>query len=142
MQRRKQWRVRAHARGLSLVELMVTIAILALLTAAIGVAAFHHFRMGQIKTATIACGQLRTNVQMYAVNHPEETECPTPAHLRAIGELDASMSLEDPWSTPYRIECQPDETVAASAGPDRAFGTEDDIRVPIPKRPASIATER
>jgi prepilin-type N-terminal cleavage/methylation domain-containing protein len=142
MQRCTQWRTQARARGLTLVELMVTIAILSLLTAAIGVAVFHHFRTAQVETATIACGRLRTSVQMYAVTHPDDTDCPTPTRLREARELDASMSLYDPWSTPYRIECEPDETVASSAGPDRAFGTDDDVRVPIPKRPASIATQR
>jgi type II secretory pathway pseudopilin PulG len=123
-------------------ELTVVIAVIGLLSAAIGVAVFAHFRRVQVKTATIACENLRRSVQMHAVDHPEESECPTPARLRDLKELDASMSIDDPWSTPYRIDCQPEETIASSAGPDRAFGTDDDIRVPIPRRPASIATQR
>lgn len=35
--------------------------------------------------------------------------------------------MADPWGTPFRIHCAADELVVISAGPDLAFGTEDDI---------------
>jgi general secretion pathway protein G len=132
----------ARARGLTLVELMVVITILGLLSAAIGVAVFHHLRAAQRDTATLACQRLRSAVQLHAVTHAADSDCPTPSQLRELGELDSSMSVDDPWSTPYRIDCQPDETVASSAGPNRSFGDDDDIRVPIPRRPAGVATQR
>jgi general secretion pathway protein G len=131
---------RLDQRGLTLVELVVVIALIGLLTAAIALGVMKTFNEGRIKTATIACHQLRTAVQTHFINHPEEPDCPTPARMQEARELDAAMSLRDPWGTPYAVECQSDEIVAISAGPDRAFGTEDDLRAPGQRRTAGIAS--
>jgi general secretion pathway protein G len=131
---------RSQQRGLTLVELVVVITLVGLLTAAIAVGVMKTFNEGRIKTAAIACNQLRTAVQAHFVNHPEESDCPTPAKMQEAHELDAAMSLRDPWGTPYALECQPDEIIAISAGPDRAFGTEDDLRAPGRRRTAGIAS--
>jgi general secretion pathway protein G len=131
---------RARARGLTLVELVVVITLIGLLSAAIAVGVFHWLVEGRKKAAAIACDTLRKAVQMHFVANPEEGDCPTPAMLKASRELDATVSLTDPWGKPYRIECQPEEVIAESAGPDRAFDTEDDIRAPAPRALAGVAT--
>jgi general secretion pathway protein G len=131
---------RLQQRGLTLVELIVVITLIGLLSAAIAVGVMKSFNEGRVKTATIACNQLRTAAQTLFVNHPEESDCPTPARMLEARELDAAMSLRDPWGTPYALECQSDEVIAISAGPDRSFGTEDDIRAPAPRRIAGIAS--
>jgi general secretion pathway protein G len=135
-------RSRRALRGLTLVELIVVIALIGLLAAAIAVGVMKTFNDTRIKTATIACNTLRTAAQAHFVNSPEDSECPTPAKMQQARELDAAMSLRDPWGTPYSLACQSDEVVAISAGPDRAFGTEDDIRVPGPRTAAGVATAR
>jgi type II secretory pathway pseudopilin PulG len=119
---------------------VVVISIIGLLTAAIAVGVFHWFAVGREKTAAIACASLRNAAQAHFVAHPEDSDCPTPATLKEARELDAAASLTDPWGTPYRIECQPEEVIAESAGPDRAFGGEDDIRAPAPRALAGVAT--
>jgi general secretion pathway protein G len=129
-------------RGLTLVELVVVITLIGLLTAAIAVGVMKTFNEGRIKTAAIACNQLRTAVQAHFISHPEESDCPTPAKMQEAHELDAAMSLRDPWGTPYTLECQSDEVVAISAGPDRALGTEDDVRAPGQRRTAGIASSQ
>jgi general secretion pathway protein G len=98
--------MRLEQRGLTLVELVVVIALIGLLTAAIAVGVMKMFNEGQIKTAKMACNQLRTAVQAHFINHPEESDCPTPAKMQEARELDAAMSLRDPWGTPYTLECQ------------------------------------
>jgi prepilin-type N-terminal cleavage/methylation domain-containing protein len=131
------------ARGLTLVELLITISLLGLLMSAIAVAVFHQHVKAQIKTAAIACANLRSVVQASLATEPESAECPTPVSLKASHEIDTAASTDDPWGTEYRIECRPEEIIASSAGPDRAFGTEDDIRVPGPRsRAAPVATRR
>lgn len=134
-------RSRTRSRGLTLVELLVTISLLGLLMGAIGVAVFQHYVKGQIAAATLACGRLRETVQRHFIVESDDSDCPTAAGLKAAGEIDTATSTEDPWRTEYRIECRPAEIVASSAGPDRAFGTDDDIRVPGPRRRvAPVAT--
>jgi general secretion pathway protein G len=133
---------RPRQRGLTLVELIVVVTLIGLLTAAIAVGVMNTYNDGRIKTAKIACNQLRTAVQTHFVNHPEESDCPTPAGMQEARELDAAMSIRDPWGTPYAVDCQVDEVVVISAGPDRKFGTEDDLRAPVPRRAAGIASSQ
>ena len=51
--------------------------------------------------------------------------------LMAVGVVVRAFEGEgdvvDPWGTTYAIECRGDDIVVTSAGPDRAFGTADDI---------------
>jgi general secretion pathway protein G len=136
-------RPRTRSRGLTLVELLVTISLLGLLMGAIGVAVFTTWRHGQIKTADIACARLREAAQRHFIVDLADTECPTPAGMKASREIDASTSTADPWGVEYRIACTEDEVIASSAGPDRAFGTDDDIRVPGPRKTVSpVASQR
>ena len=135
-------RGRLHTRGLTLVELMVVISIMAVLMGAVGVAVFHYLRKGQIEGASIACHRIRTAVQAHFIEHPEDPDCPTPAALKASREIDSTTNLDDPWGSAYRVECSVDEVTASSAGPDRVFGNDDDIRVPGPRRhPPGVATQ-
>jgi hypothetical protein len=44
------------------------------------------------------------------------------------GQLNANGEMIDPWRTPFRITFDPDSKVhVISAGPDKIFGTPDDI---------------
>jgi len=131
---------RTSTRGLTLVELLVTISLIGLLMSVIGVAVFHHYKQGQLKIATIACAKMREAAQRWFIANGDDAECPTPTTMRASRDLDSSVSIDDPWGTPYRITCSPEEIVASSAGPDRAFGSEDDIHVPLARRAPPVAT--
>ena len=55
-------------------------------------------------------------------------DCPTVAELRRDGLLSRRTKTEDPWGTPYRIQCEPGYAIAISAGPDSTFGTGDDVK--------------
>jgi general secretion pathway protein G len=131
---------RRAKRGLTLIELIVVITLIGLLATAIAIGVTKTLRDSRIKTAAIACSRLRTAAQTHFVDHPEDGECPTPAQMQESRELDAAMSIRDPWGTPYGIQCQADEVIAISAGPDHVLGTEDDVRVPGPRRTAAVAT--
>jgi hypothetical protein len=71
---------------------------------------------------------IRQAAEVYRVDHLDE--CPMPERLKTAHLLSASSLLHDPWGTPYAISCSEDETMASSAGPDRRWGTGDDVVVP------------
>jgi len=48
------------------------------------------------------------------------------------GEDPFHHNAGDPWGTPCRLEWRGDELTVRSAGPDRAFGTGDDVAYPPP----------
>ena len=54
-------------------------------------------------------------------------DCPTVDDLLSEGVLGSAEYTVDPWGVRYRIECAGDEITVMSAGPDRTFGTDDDI---------------
>ena len=49
--------------------------------------------------------------------------------LIAGGYIDEPRFL-DPWRTRIAFSCSEEDTTARSAGPDRVFGTSDDVRYP------------
>lgn len=67
----------------------------------------------------------RQAAEIWVAEH--EGGCPSVSQLIADGILDATHS-RDPWIAELKIECREDWVEAISAGPDRQYGTDDDIR--------------
>jgi hypothetical protein len=84
-------------------------------------------RMPGLRAARVRVGEVRQVVTTYQI---ERNRCPTTSDdLIAGGYIDARR-LVDPWRTPIAFSCSTEDTNVVSAGPDRAFGTPDDIRDP------------
>ena len=66
------------------------------------------------------------SVEYLGSREPEGT-CPTVKTLAAAGQLAADRT-EDPWGSPFRIECADEQVHVYSNGPDKRPGTGDDIR--------------
>lgn len=49
-------------------------------------------------------------------------------------KLLAPQKADDPWGTPYRVRCAGSHVSVRSAGPDRRFGTADDVDPDAPRR--------
>jgi hypothetical protein len=82
---------------------------------------------GKIHPATLRVRRIESAVDLYQIEHDR---CPpTRDALVANGYLSASELL-DPWGRSIAYWCAEDETIVTSAGPDGAFGTEDDIKYP------------
>jgi general secretion pathway protein G len=127
MQKRK--RSRTGLRGVTLVEVLIVVAIMALVATAVGVAAIKYYEEARKKTARTNAVALRDAVKTYWLTN-ETSECPTFAQLVSEGSLDEVSPQTDPWGTPWRIECTGVSAIVSSNGKDRQPGTEDDIRVP------------
>jgi hypothetical protein len=70
---------------------------------------------------------VRQAAEVWRVEHLDQ--CPMPETLKRAHLLSATSLLDDPWGTPYAISCSVDETLASSAGPDRLWGSSDDVVV-------------
>ena len=117
---------RRHRRqaGMTLIEIMIVVIIMALIATAVGIAVLPA-RERANRQATLT--DVRT-VHGAAENYMlEENECPTMENL--VGEyLNRSARTEDAWGNAFQIECSGNEITVRSAGPDGQMGTEDDIQ--------------
>jgi hypothetical protein len=109
--------------------MLIVVAIIAMVTAGVSVAAYKYWIEAQIKTAGTNARLLRVGVRTWRMTE-SSSECPDAATLIRGGVLDDTSPKHDPWSNPWHVECEGDRIVVWSAGPDRQEGNSDDIRVP------------
>jgi len=116
----------------------VILAVAAIVLLGIALAAAYVGYRGHYCTAPQSIPQtsarvIRTAIQQWqAMNN--SSGCPTIEQLVADKQLDTEWPTRDPWAQPYRLQCTAGEVTVSSAGPDRRFGTNDDIIVPRPLR--------
>ncbi len=118
---------RLAQEGMTLVEIMVVVIIMALIATAVGVAVLPKIKEARIKTARTDESTVKAAAEMWIADH--NGQCPTVQQLVDDGELDRSKKTQDPWDHDYTIECQPDSVSVTSGGPDGQTGTEDDVRM-------------
>jgi general secretion pathway protein G len=119
---------RAAARGVTLVEVLIVVAIMALIAGGVSFLILPKYQEAQVKTATTDARNIRqVAIQFVALRSAED--CPSVETLISERELDSSGNTEDPWGQPYQIHCEGDDISVTSAGPDKQEGTEDDIVV-------------
>jgi hypothetical protein len=123
--RARRWR--AFVRGCE--------RLLAASALAFGVACFAYgfwCAQQELKVAKVQAAQQDARTIMYvSAQHFSSREfdgkCPTVKTLVAAGQL-AADPTEDPWGSPFRIECGNGQVHVYSNGPDELPGTADDIR--------------
>ncbi len=111
---------------MTLIEIMVVVAIIALLMGGFGFLAFNSFAQAQIDDAKKNVVQIQAGVEMYMTQ--KRGKCP-----KSLQDLKASgitgRVAKDPWGNDYHIKC-PGEKLTVdviSMGKDGELGTEDDI---------------
>ncbi|MCX7807061.1 MAG: type II secretion system GspH family protein [Deltaproteobacteria bacterium] len=120
-------RRRRKQLGVTLVEIMIVVIIMAMIAAAVGVAVLPRLNEARIEQARTDAHTIRSVVEMYLAQRPN-ADCPTVEDLAREKFLSAQARTTDPWDRPFSIECEGDEVVVISAGPDGQIGTADDIR--------------
>jgi general secretion pathway protein G len=121
---------RRMARGVTLVEVLIVVAIMAMLAGGVAFALIPQFQKASVKTAKENAIKLRQVVALWRTDSPGE--CPTVGRLKTDKLLD-KVGGDDPWGKPYTIRCSDGEVYVESKGPDQRGGTEDDIVVPSGK---------
>ncbi|HXK18658.1 MAG TPA: type II secretion system protein [Polyangiaceae bacterium] len=118
-----------RSRGVTLFEVLIVVAILAMVAGGVAVFALPRFQDSQKKTAESGARTIRMAVQQWqAANN--ETSCPTVSQLIQDKQLDSGQNTNDPWGQAYNLNCSDDEVTVSSNGPDKKKGTKDDIAVP------------
>jgi prepilin-type N-terminal cleavage/methylation domain-containing protein len=135
----QRWKRRRAVRGVTLVEILVVLGIMAMIAGAVAFGVLPAWERAQVKTTQQNAIALRG----VAVGHRIQTtsvDCPTIDSLHASQALDRASRTTDAWDQPYRIVCAEDgEITVVSPGPDRKMGTQDDIAAPPP--PKAVASE-
>jgi general secretion pathway protein G len=121
-------RALSHARGVTLIEILIVLAIVGLIAGGVAVVAVPKYQESQKNQAKIDARTIHPVAEKYRVDHPGV--CPTVEQLRAEKELSAASKITDPWDTPYKIICGDEDVIVLSAGPDKREGSPDDIRIP------------
>jgi general secretion pathway protein G len=117
------------ARGVTLFEVLIVVAILAMVAGGVAVFALPRFQDAQKKTAEAGARTIRMAVQQWqAANN--ETSCPTLSQLIQDKQLDSGQNTNDPWGQAYTLSCTEDDVTVSSSGPDKKKGGKDDISVP------------
>jgi general secretion pathway protein G len=118
---------RRSDRGMTLIEIMIVLALMALIATALTLTIVHRWKEGQVRTAQIQIREVAGNVHSYLI---ARGECPSMDEL--IAGHYVRSEPRDPWGTPVAVRCpgerDPDGVDVVSYGPDRREGTDDDIR--------------
>lgn len=124
LRRQRLTRRRRH-EGMTLIEIMIVIFILAMIGTGVAVAVLPQLQKAQVKSTQTDAQALRSAVMLYVVDNPRG--CPTVEDLVSERYLDGSKRTADAWDTEFQVTCEDGDIFVVSAGPDLEFNTEDDI---------------
>ncbi|MEM6356800.1 MAG: type II secretion system major pseudopilin GspG [Pseudomonadota bacterium] len=122
------------ARGFSLVEMLVVVAIVGLLIGLVGPAAMRQLQSSRSTTAAAQIHQIRAAIDIYTLDvgrYPNQTEglnalVANPGGVRGWNGpyLRDGRLPEDPWGVPFAYSVQNGKIVIKSFGADGAPGGE------------------
>jgi general secretion pathway protein G len=121
---------RAAARGMSLIEIMIVVAIIAMVAGGVAVVAIPKMREAQVTQAETGARVIRSAVSQWQLAENEYGTCPTVSQLVDDKQLDSGQHTTDPCGQDYVVTCADDEVIVMSAGPDKKSGSKDDIVIP------------
>ena len=120
---------RSARRGVTLFEVLIVLAIMALIAGGVGFMLLPKLEESRLKKAQIDAKSIRQVALQWIALKGSGNECPTVQSLIAEKELQADEGGKDPWGTEYVIQCSADDVAVSSAGKDKQMGTEDDVTV-------------
>lgn len=119
---------RIGKRGVTLVEVLIVVAIMAAIAGAVTFVAVPEHNRAKIRLAAVGAATIREA----AITWREVDDgaavgaCPSIDDLVAARKLDR-LKTDDPWGSGYKIVCEGENIHVISPGRDRKHGTPDDI---------------
>jgi len=123
--RRRALLRRAARQGMTLIEIMIVVVIMALVTTGVAIAVLPKLQQAKVKSAESAVQTVKSAVTLYIATN--NTDCATMPQLLEDKQIDKSTATQDPWNHDFQIECDGTDINVRSAGPDGEFDTADDI---------------
>lgn len=123
---------RRQQAGVSLVEVLIVVAIMAMIAGGVSFAILPRMAEARVKTAKQGAQEIRKAVQLWQIENGGE--CPSVSQLKKDGVLDQAGTSDDPWGKAFVVKCTDGEVYVSSSGPDTKKGTEDDIEIPGPPK--------
>jgi general secretion pathway protein G len=120
-------RSRKQERGVTLVEVLIVVAIMAVIAGGATLLVFPQFKKARIDNAVIGAGVIKQAAELYMNIDAVDESCPTVKDLVTAKKIDGQKT-DDPWGKPYRIVCEDGDIRVWSSGNDRQDGTPDDVR--------------
>lgn len=118
----------AEAKGMTIVELMIVLTIIASIMGVVGFYVFGALDKANISEARIEIGQLTNMVNTYYLSSSPKK---FPDSLQDLAEGPSPLTQkvpQDPWGNDYVYKKESGRKfVIYSAGPDGSEGTEDDV---------------
>jgi general secretion pathway protein G len=118
------------ARGMTLLEIMVVIAIIGIVMTALSVGVVGYLNRARVGAARSQVSTISNAVQTYML----DGECPSSLNALAegAGALIKAKQLKDPWGQEFVFNCPAArdtqlEFDLCSKGPDKREGSEDDV---------------
>jgi general secretion pathway protein G len=106
---------RAAERGMTLIEIMIVILIMAMIATGVSIAVTQRLESARESDARVGACTIKSAVTMYMAEHPRK--CPTLEDLNG-GYLDANKGTLDPWDQDYVIDCSNKDPDVYSLGAD------------------------
>lgn len=113
-------------RGVTLVEVLIVVAIMAVIAGGATLLVFPQFAKARVQSAQIGADVVKQATELYLNTDGDASTCPTVKDLAEAKKLDPKKT-DDPWGRPYRISCEDDIRVYSN-GKDGKENTPDDVR--------------
>ena len=110
----------AAQRGMTLIEIMIVIVIMAMIATGISIAVTQRLKSARESDARIGACTIKNAVEMYMAEHPRK--CPTLEDLKD-GYIKSETGTQDPWEEDYVVDCSGQDPDVYSQGPDGQGGT-------------------
>lgn len=117
---------RRRQRGMTLVEIMIVVVIMALIATGVGVAVIPQLSKSKVSTTKVRAESIRSAAVLWLSDNVKGG-CPTVQNLVEGKTLDKNKDTRDAWDRDFVIECDGDDIKVISPGEDGEIGTDDDI---------------